>query len=190
MTGPGLQRHALFSIEEITMFGKGSEHGTAVIVARQTHDGMYRKGVNLYAPTGLYHHVYDYVADVEPDGGGQAFRATFVELFQSDTEYRPTIGDRTQVKIKGQEVSFDRKVLYEMAKNAKSGHKSEFDAIANAAPGTAATAESAPVSEPVSDLTASAQRLLRLSISRAEKKGDTDAVARLTAELAKLGADV
>jgi hypothetical protein len=187
MTGPGLQRLALFSIEEMTMFGKGSERGTAVIVARQTHEGMYRSGINMYAPTGLYHHVYDYVADVEPDGGGSPFRATFVEMFQSDTEYRPTIGDRAQVKIKGQDVSFDRKVLYEMAKSAKSGHKSSFDAIANAAPGTPA---SAPVANPAADLTASAQRLLRLSISRAEKKGDTDAVARLTAELAKFGADV
>jgi hypothetical protein len=189
MTAPGLQRHALFSIEEVVMFGKGTERGTAVIVARQMHEGLYRKGINMYAPSGLYHEVYDYIADVEPDGGGQAFRATFVEMFESDIEYRPRIGDRTQVKIKGQDVSFDRKVLYEMAKNAKSGQKSNFEAIATAAPGTVPV-QAAPVANPVADLTASAQRLLRLSISRAEKKGDTAAVARLTAELAKLGADV
>jgi hypothetical protein len=120
------------------MFGKGSERGTALIVARQTHEGQYRRGINSYAPSGLYHHVYDYVADVEPDGGGVMFRAIFVEMFESDIEYRPMIGDRAQVKIdpKNQHVSFDRKVLYQQAKDAKSAHTSQFDRVANAAPGT------------------------------------------------------
>jgi hypothetical protein len=39
------------------VFGQNRPHAQAVIVARETHDGTYRKGVNGYAPTGQDHHV-------------------------------------------------------------------------------------------------------------------------------------
>ena len=62
------------------MFNKHRQAGLAQIVARRTHEGQYRRGINLYAPTGVYHHVYDYIADVTPDDGTAVFRATFTAL--------------------------------------------------------------------------------------------------------------
>jgi hypothetical protein len=123
------------------MFGRGKESGQATIIARQTHEGGYRKGVNFYAPTGQYHHVYDYIADVTPDDGGTAFRATFVEMFESDTEYRPMTGDVAVVKIdpKTNAVKFDRNVLYQKAKAAQSGQHSAFEALSDAPVGTPKT---------------------------------------------------
>jgi hypothetical protein len=119
------------------MFGHGKEAGQATIVARQTHAGTYRRGINIYAPTGVYHHVYDYVADVTPDDGGAPFRTTFIEMFESDIEYRPVNGDRAIVKIdaKDQSVTFDRKALCEQAKAAKAAQHSAFESIADAPPG-------------------------------------------------------
>jgi hypothetical protein len=120
------------------MFKIGWQDGRALVVARQTHQGQYRKGINFYAPTGQYHHVYDYVADVTPEGGGAVFRATFVEMFESDTERRPLPGEQARVKFdpKSQEVKFDRKVLYDEATAAKKARLSGFEAVADAAPGT------------------------------------------------------
>lgn len=128
------------------MFGKG-QHGDAVIVARATHEGQYRRGINSYAPTGLYHHVYDYIADVTPEDGGETFRARFVEMFESDTDRRPLPTEHARVKIgKNNEVEFDRKALWEEQKAIKNGSHNSFDAIANATPGTAPFA--APVVTP------------------------------------------
>jgi hypothetical protein len=117
------------------MFGKGTE-GNAVIVARETHEGMYRKGVNVQAPTGLYHHVYDFIADVTPDGGGEVFRATFTELFGNDIEHRPVPGETARVKIgKDREVTFDRRALAEQATTQNASERDRFTALGAAAPG-------------------------------------------------------
>jgi hypothetical protein len=120
------------------MFKIGWKEGNATIVARQTHEGEYRKGINTYAPDGLYHHVYDYVADVEPDDGSPAFRAKFVEMFESDTERRPLASERARVKFnpKSQETKFDRDILWKEAKAEKASAGADFDSIADAPPGT------------------------------------------------------
>ena len=122
------------------MFKIGWKEGDATIVARQTHEGQYRRGINSYAPTGLYHHVYDYVADVTPDDGSPEFRAKFVEMFESDTERRPMPGQKARVKFnpKNQETAFDRDVLYKEAKAEKEASHDSFDEIAAAPPGTKA----------------------------------------------------
>lgn len=57
------------------MFKNHRQAGLAQIVARETHEGQYRRGINIYAPTGIYHHVYDYIADVTPDDETAVFRA-------------------------------------------------------------------------------------------------------------------
>ena len=171
------------------MFKRGWQDGEAQIVARQTHEGMYRKGINVYAPTGLYHHVYDYVADVTPDGGGAVFRATFVEMFESDTERRPLPGETAKVKFdpKSQEAKFDRKVLYEEAKASKATGDSSFAAVANAAPGTVPAA-APPVAMPIEAVGASgADSVLIAAILIAKGKGDLAEVERLKGVLTERG---
>jgi hypothetical protein len=162
------------------MFGKGAA-GDAVIVARETHEGMYRKGVNLQAPTGLYHHVYDFIADVTPDGGGKVFRATFTELFESDIEHRPVAGESVRVKIdKNNDVKFDRKALWEQANAEKAAGHDKFAALANAAPGAG--------TPPASPQATGAPRIdiVLMGISRAQRNGDAAEVARLEAQLAAM----
>jgi hypothetical protein len=123
------------------MFKIGWKQGQATVIARETHEGQYRRGINIYAPTGLYHHVYDYIADVEPDDGSPAFRAKFVEMFKSDTDRRPLPGEKAQVKFnpKTQETAFDRDVLWEEAKAEKRAGNERFDSIADAEVGTPAS---------------------------------------------------
>jgi hypothetical protein len=120
------------------MFKIGWKQGEATVVARETHEGQYRRGINSYAPTGLYHHVYDYIADVEPDDGTPAFRARFVEMFESDTERRPLVSEKARVKFnpKTEETAFDRDVLWKEAKAEKQARDEELDAIAEAPSGT------------------------------------------------------
>jgi len=97
---------------ERTVFKKGRQAGLAQIVARQTHEGEYRRGLNLYPPTGLYHHVYDYVADVTPDDETAVFRATFTELFKGDNDRRPLVGEQARVTFdaKHEQVEFGPRV--------------------------------------------------------------------------------
>ena len=124
----------------ISMFKIGWQHGQATVIARETHEGQYRRGINIYAPTGLYHHVYDYIADVEPDDGSPAFRAKFIEMFQSDTDRRPLPGERARVKFnpKTHEAAFDREALWKEAKAEKQAGSERFDAMADAPVGTSA----------------------------------------------------
>ena len=122
------------------MFKIGWKQGQATVIARETHEGQYRRGINIYAPTGLYHHVYDYIADVEPDDGSPAFRAKFIEMFQSDTDRRPLPGEKARVKFnpKTQETAFDRDALWKEAKAEKQAGNERFDSIADAPAGTPA----------------------------------------------------
>lgn len=170
------------------MFGRGLEQGQAVIVARETHEGTYRRGINLYAPTGQYNHVYDYVADVEPDSGAPAFRATFTEMFESDEEYRPVVGDRSRVRFhpKDQSVEFDRSALRDLATAAKASGHDRFGAIATAGPGSPAPAASPDPPPPGSG---GAEEILRASILIARRKGDEAEAERLTAKLESLGGE-
>ena len=170
------------------MFNKHRQAGLAQIVARQTHEGEYRRGINFYAPTGQYHHVYDYVADVTPDDGTAVFRATFTEMFESDTERRPLVGEHARVKFdaKHEQVEFDRDALWNEAKAAQASSSEQFEAIANAAPGTpvedpaaAGSFGSKPPDNPV-------EAILQLSLRQAQRKGDAAEVQRLTAKLAEI----
>ncbi len=122
------------------MFKIGWKQGQATVIARETHEGQYRRGINVYAPTGPYHHVYDYIADVEPDDGSPAFRAKFIEMFRGDTDRRPLVGEKAQVKFnpKTQETLFDRDALWKEAKAEKQAGREKFDSIAEAPVGTPA----------------------------------------------------
>jgi hypothetical protein len=169
------------------VFNKRRQAGLALIVARQTHEGEYRRGINFYAPTGLYHHVYDYVADVTPDDGTAMFRATFTEMFESDTERRPLVGEQARVKFddKHEQVEFDRDALWNEAKASAASSRDQFEAIADAAPGTPVESgapeliEGAPPENPVVGI-------LQVSLREAQRKGDAAEVERLTAKLAEI----
>lgn len=169
------------------MFKRGRQAGLAQIVARQTHEGEYRRGINFYAPTGQYHHVYDYIADVTPDDGTAVFRATFTEMFEGDTERRPLVGEPARVTFdaKRDQVEFDRDVLWNEAKASQTASSDEFDAIANAAPGT-------PVNPGAPDPLGAAtpenpvEGILQVSLLQAQRKGDAAEVERLTAKLAEI----
>ena len=127
------------------MFGRW-EFGRATIVARQVHEGMY----HAQGPTGPYHTTYDYVADVEPDSGAPAFRATFTELFTGDIERQPDVGDQARVKFhaKDHKTKFDRSALAEEASAEKDADRREFDALAHSAPAASAAAARPAPSDP------------------------------------------
>ena len=169
------------------MVKKGRQAGLAQIVARQTHEGQYRRGINVYAPTGLYHHVYDYVADITPDDETAVFRATFTELFRGDADRRPLVGEQARVwfDAKHEHVEFDRDALWNEAKASQASSSDQFKAIADAAPGTAAVAGApgpvgaAPPENPV-------EGILEASLRQAQRKGDAAEVERLTAKLAEI----
>jgi hypothetical protein len=145
------------------VFKIGWKEGEATIVARRTHEGQYRRGINSYAPTGLYHHVYDYVADVTPDDGGPTFRATFVEMFESDDERRPMVGEDARVRFnpKNQQTAFDRDVLWKEAKAAKASADGDFDTIADAPPGTPGANPASPAKSPARSRTNCAKKASR-----------------------------
>jgi hypothetical protein len=158
------------------MFKRGWQDGEAQIVARQTHEGMYRNGINVYA-------------DVTPDGGGSAFRATFVEMFESDTERRPLPGETARVTFdpKSQEAKFDRKVLWQEAKASKAAGDSTFAAIANAAPGTVPVA-APPAQMPIeAEGAGGADSVLIAAVIIAKSKGDLPEVERLKGVLTERG---
>jgi hypothetical protein len=164
------------------VFGRGRQHAQAVIVARETHEGMYRHGVNFYAPTGLYHHVYDYVADVTPGGSETPFRAMFTEMFESDEEYRPTPGDTVAVTFdKDHKLAFDRNALHDRGQAVKKAERSNLTALASQPVGTP------PPNAPVDRLTVDPRvGILQVSLRQAERRGDTAEVSRLSAQLAEL----
>jgi len=164
------------------VFGRGRQHAQAVIVARETHEGMYRRGINVYAPTGQYHHVYDYVADVTPTEGDSPFRAMFTEMFESDEEYRPLPGDTVAVTFdKDHKVAFDRRALHERAQTSKKAERSSFAALASQPVGT--QAPHAPIDTSGGDPRVA---ILQVSLRQAERRGDTAEVNRLSAQLAEL----
>jgi hypothetical protein len=171
------------------MFKRGWESGQARIVGRQTSEHMYRSGLNWYAPTGQYHWVYDYVADVEPDSGAPAFRAEFTELFNDDEDHirRPNVGDQARVKFdpKSREVEFDRAMLRADAKSASEAKKQSFDALARAAPSPP------PEPTPLEEISATVGRLsaaagdlseTMAAIQRAKASGDFAELERLRLE--------
>jgi hypothetical protein len=170
------------------VFKQHRKAGSAQIVARETHEGEYRRGINLYAPTGLYHHVYDYVADVAPDDRSAVFRATFTELFEGDTDDRPLVGEQARVTFdeKHEHVELDRDALRNEAKVAQASSRDRFEAIAHAAPGTPVVDPGTPgpvVAAPPGNPVVA---ILQVSLGQAQRKGDAAEVDRLTAKLAEI----
>jgi hypothetical protein len=170
------------------MFGSGSQAGRATIVVRETHDGVYRKGINFYNSADLHHTVYDYIADVAPDEGGVPFRASFTELFVSADEYHPVVGDDAIVTIsKDNDVAFDRKALQEKAQAAKAEHKDSLRAIADASPGDPVP-RIAPAARPSPSSPAELDQVHAMSeLLAAKRRGDTAEVARLKAVIRQPG---
>jgi hypothetical protein len=157
--------------EAAAMFGK-SESGQATIVARQMHEGLYK----MKAATGVYRNIWDYIADVVPDNGGEPFRATFTEIFEGFQGRQPAAGEQAPVTFnKKREVKLDRKALHEEWEAAEAARKSGFEAIAEAPPGTPA----APAGRPGTDFAAT-----MAAIAAARKAGDLREVERLKAEFA------
>jgi hypothetical protein len=153
-----------------SMFGK-AESGEATIVARQMHEGLYKMGGNT-----LRRNIWDYIADVVPDDGGEPFRATFTEAFEGFQGRQPAAGEQAPVTFnKKKDVKLDRKALHEEWKAAEAAQKSGFEAIAEAAPGTPA----APAGKAGTDFTAT-----MAAIAAARKAGDLREVERLKAEFA------
>jgi hypothetical protein len=151
------------------MFGK-AEKGEATIVARQVHEGLYK----LKGHTGIYRNIWDYIADVVPDTGGEPFRATFTEIFEGFQGRQPDVGEKAPVTFdKKREVKLDRSALHEEWKAAEEARKSGFESLAEAPPGTTATPGAA------GDFSAT-----MAAIAAARERGDLDEVKRLKVEFA------
>jgi hypothetical protein len=150
------------------MFGE-SEKGEATIVARQVHEGLYK----LKGHTGIYRNIWDYIADIVPDGGGEPFRATFTEIFEGFEGRQPEVGEKAPVTFdKKREVKLDRSALHEEWEVAEDAQKSGFQALADAPPGTAPTPGAGDFSTTMA------------AIAAARERGDLDEVKRLKAEFA------
>jgi hypothetical protein len=150
------------------VFGK-AEKGEATIVARQMHEGLYK----MKGSTGIYRNIWDYIADVVPTNGGEAFRATFTEIFEGFQGRQPDVGERAPVTFnKKREVKFDRSALHDEWKAAEEARKSGFQSLAEAPPGT-------PPAAGAGDFSAT-----MAAIAAARERGDLDEVKRLKAEFA------
>lgn len=136
------------------MLGLGWESGQATIVTRrvvaQGHGG--EGGILSWA-------LYEYIADVRPDGPAAPFRATFGDPRNGIHFRAPEVGQVVKVKFrsKSRHVKFDRS---DMGIHSDLGHHQEdeaavaaahteeaqaqFDAVARAAPGTSVPPEMAP----------------------------------------------
>jgi hypothetical protein len=150
------------------MFGK-SETGQATIVAQQMHEGLYK----LKAATGIYRNIWDYIADVVPDDGGETFRATFTEIFEGFDGREPSVGESAPVTFnKKKEVKFDRRALEKEFQATEEARKDQFETLADAPPGTAAAPGPGAGTDFAATMTA---------IAAARATGDLDEVERLKA---------
>jgi hypothetical protein len=168
------------------MFNR-SEGGSATIVGRRRHEGLY----HLKSDTGIYRSIWDYVADVQPDSGAEVFRASFTELFEGFDGRQPEVGEQARVTFnKKNEVELDRKALLAEADAGQGAADAAFEATASAAPGT-------PSSDSPGDSHAAAQQIAAslpgqspdfsqtmAAIAAAREAGDLEEVKRLKAEFA------
>jgi hypothetical protein len=98
--------------------------------------------------TGGISATYEYIADVQPDSGAPAFRATFKEHFSGQFRnagiHRPDVGDQARVKLdsKSHKVEFDRAALRADGKASKQASEASFDALATSPPGSTAPSAS------------------------------------------------
>src|SRR5256885_15017927 len=70
-----------------TLFGHGSQAGNATIVA------MKETSPATAGERGSYRALYEYVADVQPEGGGAVFRTEIGEPFNIPSWFAPRVGD-------------------------------------------------------------------------------------------------
>jgi hypothetical protein len=119
------------------VLGREAEPGVATIVAR--------KNVGMRT-TGGISATYEYIADVQPDSGGPAFRATFKEHFSGQFRnagiHRPDVGEQARVTFdpRSHKVEFDTAALRAAGKASKHESDASFDALATGAPGTTPSA--------------------------------------------------
>ena len=124
------------------MFGRDWEGGTALIVAR-------RNTVHQVASAPIY----EYVADVRPDGATPAFRATIESptIIDYSKFQPPDVGDSVRVKIhpKSRKVKFDKSDATLDARPAAQAARAEFESLADLPPGAvpAGSRDVSPVSE-------------------------------------------
>jgi hypothetical protein len=185
------------------MFGRGWESGQATIVAlKEVWTAAHEAGT---VGGGAKLKTYEFLADVEPAAGGALFRTTMHEPFDERHWRRPVVGDVVAVKCNPgrQKAKFDtsaesagQKAQKRADKDRRAAQAAQFDALANAAPGTPPPSTAAqpgtemagePTREPSEAGPSSAKAdLTRVMIAKARGKGDAAEVERLTAVLADL----
>jgi hypothetical protein len=120
--------------------------------------------------TGIFRNIWDYIADVVPDDGGETFRATFTEIFEGFQGRQPDVGEGAPVKFdKKKKVEFDRSALHEEWKESEETRKGEFEALAEAEPGTGSSSDCSTT---------------MAAIAAARAAGDLHEIKRLKAEFA------
>jgi hypothetical protein len=125
------------------MFGRGWRPGQATIVALKEIRSIGRHGG--IDSGGSKMKTYDFVADVQPTGGGAVFRTVMHEPFDERVWRQPSVGDVVPVKCDPgrQKAKFDTAAVTARDKAQKEATKTEqaaqFDAMVNASPGSPAT---------------------------------------------------
>lgn len=119
------------------MLGRGWEPARATIVAaRATQKPVYTGRQNR----GFARRI-EYVLDVQPAGGRPMFRATLLSPLNVDTLREMSVGEVVPVQCnpKSQDVKFDKSDPSIRRDTVDDAQRDSFDAIRNAAPGTAAS---------------------------------------------------
>jgi hypothetical protein len=144
------------------MFGRGWEPGQATIVAMKEVGSVGRDTVSQQKLK-----TFEYVADVEPSGGGNVFRAVMHEPFNELHWRQPIVGDVVPVRCdpKRGKAKFDTAVDAARDRAEKKARKeqqdSQFEAMAHAAPGTPPPSPTAGVA---SDAEAQMEALMERNI--------------------------
>jgi hypothetical protein len=174
------------------MFGRGWEPGQATIVALKEIRSI---GTDDY--TGRKFKSCEYVADVQPDGGGAVFRTVMHEPFDERVWRQPSVGDVVPVTCdpRRQKAKFDTATVTARDKARKEATKREqaaqFDVMVNALPGSTASSPVTDVQSPLADISATVSRLsgatgeiseTMAAIQRARASGNLAEVERLKAE--------
>lgn len=180
------------------MFGRGWEPGEAKIVALKEIRSVGRFG-GMDSGSGAKMKTYDFVADVQPAAGGAVFRTVIHEPFDERVWSRPSVGDVVAVKCdpRRQKAKFDtavdaaqKQADKEATKRERVAQAAQFDAMIEAAPGTAAPSPATDggraAGGPHGDQPDPRVRRVRVAVREARRKGDAAEVERLTAQLEQL----
>jgi hypothetical protein len=176
------------------VFGHDWQPGHATIVALKEV-----KTIGNDAWTGAKLHGYEYVADVQPDRLGAAFRTVMGDPFDETHWVTPRVGDVLPVKCdpRRQKAKFDTSTLRardEAQKNAaKQDQDAQFDAARDAIAGSAVPppepdAQVGDMQSAVAGISGAVGRLSAFSdelaaMQRAKASGDTHELERIKAEV-------